>query len=78
MAAQMGVPAQGGMVPGPVGMGYYSNAMPPNPYGMQVDANGMRYAIMPEIDPRIILANRQKKVSIHSTHYLLGFGLRFC
>jgi hypothetical protein len=58
----MGMGNPGAMAQGPVGMGYYSNTMPPNPYGMQVDTNGMRYAIMPEIDPRIILANRQKKV----------------
>ncbi|OIW31863.1 hypothetical protein CONLIGDRAFT_712311 [Coniochaeta ligniaria NRRL 30616] len=61
MGGQMGMPSPGGMAPGPVGMGYYSSTLPPNPYGMQVDSNGVRYAIMPEIDPRIILANRQKK-----------------
>lgn len=63
----MGMSVPGGMAPGPSGMGYYSNTLPPNPYGMQVDANGVRYAIMPEIDPRIILANRQKKVPTPST-----------
>lgn len=62
MGGQIGLPSQAGMTAGPVGMGYYSNTMPPNPYGMQVDSNGLRYAILPEIDPRIILANRQKKV----------------
>lgn len=66
MGGQMGMPPQGGMASGPVGIGYYSNSLPPNPYGMQVDANGVRYAILPEIDPRIILANRQKKVPIPS------------
>lgn len=70
MGGQMGMPAQGGMAPGPVGIGYYSNALPHNPYGMQVDSNGVRYAIMPEIDPRIILANRQKKVPIPNPLYL--------
>jgi hypothetical protein len=67
MGGQMGMPVPGSMTPGPVGMGYYSNTLPPNPYGMQVDSNGVRYAILPEIDPRIILANRQKKVPIPST-----------
>lgn len=66
MGGQMGMPPQGGMASGPVGIGYYSNSLPPNPYGMQVDSNGVRYAILPEIDPRIILANRQKKVPIPS------------
>jgi len=65
MGGQMSLPAQGGMAAGPpVGMGgYYSSTLPPNPFGMQVDSNGMRYAILPEVDPRIILANRQKKVT---------------
>jgi hypothetical protein len=69
MGGHMGLPGQAGMAPGPhVGMAYYSNTLPPNPYGVQVDPNGIRYAILPEIDPRIILANRQKKVPISNEH----------
>jgi hypothetical protein len=58
----MGAPTQMGPGPGPAGMAFYNNAMPAAPYGLPIDANGMRYAIMPDVDPRIILANRQKKV----------------
>lgn len=72
MGAQMGMGAPGQMVPGPVSMGYYANTMPPAQYGMQVDANGMRYAILPETDPRIILANRQKKVLLLHTPSILS------
>jgi hypothetical protein len=74
MVGQMGLPAQAGMASGPVGMGYYST-LPATPYAMQVDPNGVRYAILPEIDPRIILANRQKKVPTpsHSTYQAFCF-----
>lgn len=74
MGGQMGLPLQAGMTAAPVGVGYYSNTLPPSPYGMQVDSNGVRYAILPEIDPRIILANRQKKVSppMHLAHRALS------
>lgn len=64
----MGAPAQmgPGPGPGPAGMAFYNNAMPTAPYGLPIDAMGMRYALMPDVDPRIILANRQKKVpSLH-------------
>jgi white-opaque regulator 2 len=61
LGGQMAMPGPGAMVPGPVSMGYYTT-VPPNAYGVQVDVNGQRYAMMPEVDPRIILANRQKKV----------------
>ncbi|KAB5523859.1 hypothetical protein GE09DRAFT_1194821 [Coniochaeta sp. 2T2.1] len=61
MAGQMGMPAPGGMPPGQVALSYYPNPLPPNAYTMQYDVNGQRYAMLPEVDPRIILANRQKK-----------------
>lgn len=67
MAAPMvlGAPPQlgpgPGPGPGPSGMTFYNTTIPASPYGIPIDANGMRYALLPDVDPRIILANRQKK-----------------
>jgi hypothetical protein len=61
----MGAPTQMGPGPGPgpspVGMTFYNTTLPAGAYGMPLDANGMRYALLPDLDPRVILANRQKK-----------------
>jgi hypothetical protein len=71
----MGAPTQMGPGPGPgpspVGMTFYNTTLPAGAYGMPLDANGMRYALLPDLDPRVILANRQKKVPLlHSLHYV--------